>query len=74
MNKKTSSRGFTLIAALLLLTLMSAISIGLFMMVTTETKVGGGDVQNNLAFHNAEGAIEMMNSQLANSFQNIQAP
>jgi Tfp pilus assembly protein PilX len=74
MINKTSSRGFTLIAALLLLMLMSAISIGLFMMVTTETKVGGGDAQNNIAFHNAEGAIEMMNSQLANSFQSIQSP
>src|SRR5581483_6631471 len=73
-NTQSRSRGFTLIAALLLLTLMSAISIGLFMMVSTETKVGGSDVQNNLAFHNAEGAIEMMSSQLITTFQTVQAP
>ena len=35
-----ASRGFTLIATLLLLLLMSGIAIGMLMMVNTEGKVG----------------------------------
>ena len=54
------TRGFTLIASLLFLVLLSGIAIGLLMMVNTEGKVGGTDLQNNLAFHDAEGGIEMM--------------
>jgi len=73
-NRKHSSRGFTLIAALMLLLIMSGVAIGLLMMVNTEGKVGGQDTQNTLAFHAAEGAIEHMTSDLANMFQNIQAP
>lgn len=69
-----TSRGFTLIATLLLLLLMSGIAIGMLMMVSTESKVGTHDVQNNGTFHAAEGAIEKMTSDLANVFQNIQSP
>ena len=39
-KNKSDSRGFTLIAALLLMALLSAISIGLLMMVNTEGRVG----------------------------------
>src|SRR5271170_1169806 len=68
------TRGFTLIATLMLLLIMSGIAIGLLMMVNTEGKVGGQDTQNNLAFHAAEGGIEHMTSDLANMFQNIESP
>src|ERR1700687_1290095 len=73
-SSKHGSRGFTLIASLMLLLIMSGIAIGLLMMVNTEGKVGGQDVQNNLAFHAAEGGIEHMTSDLANMFQNIESP
>jgi hypothetical protein len=73
-STKLGSRGFTLIAALMLLMIMSGIAIGLLMMVNTEGKVGSQDTQNSLAFHSAEGAIEHMTSDLANMFQNIQSP
>lgn len=73
-SAKVASRGFTLIATLLLLLLMSGIAIGMLMMVSTETKVGTQDVQSNGTFHAAEGAIEKMTSDLANVFQNIQSP
>ncbi len=43
----------------MLLLIMSGIAIGLLMMVTTEAKVGSQDTQNNLAFHAAEGGIEL---------------
>src|SRR5271170_7434015 len=73
-SKKLDSRGFTLIASLMLMLIMSGVAIGLLMMVNTEGKVGGQDVQNNLAFHAAEGGIEHMTSDLANMFQNIESP
>jgi len=40
------------------------------MMVNTEGKVGGTDLQNDLAFHSAEGGIETMYSNLSAVFQN----
>jgi hypothetical protein len=64
-----NSRGFTLIASLLLLCLLSGICIGLLMMVNTEGRAGGDDLQNTMAYRSAEGAIEKMTSDLANSFQ-----
>ena len=73
-NGNHRSQGFTLIASLLLLLLLSGIAIGLMMMVNTEGKVGGTDLQNNLAFHAAEGGIEKMSSDLVTVFQNTQSP
>jgi hypothetical protein len=72
--KKDNSRGFTLIASLLLLLLMTGISIGMLMMVQTEGRAGVNDVENTLAYRGAEGGIENMTSGLAATFQNIQAP
>ncbi|MBI3474558.1 MAG: hypothetical protein HY010_02410 [Acidobacteria bacterium] len=73
-STKLHSRGFTLIASLLLLLLLSGIAIGLMMMVNTEGKVGGVDLQNNVAYHNAEGGIEKMTSDLAATFRSAQSP
>ena len=71
---KHQSSGFTLIASLLLLLLLSGMAIGLMMMVTTETKVGGTNLENNTAYHAAEGGIEKMSADLAATFQNAQSP
>ncbi|HUM06469.1 MAG TPA: hypothetical protein VLT90_13475 [Terriglobales bacterium] len=68
------SQGFTLIASLMILLLLSGIAIGLMMMVNTEGKVADADVKNNMAFHSAEGGIEQMTSDLAAMFQSVQAP
>jgi hypothetical protein len=68
------TRGYTLIASLLFLVLLSGIAIGLLMMVNTEGKVGGTDLQNNMAFHAAEGGIEMMYSNVAGVFQSAMSP
>src|SRR5580693_2379238 len=67
-------KGFTLIASLLMLLVLSGLAIGLMMMVTTESKVGSTDLQNNVAFHAAEGGIEKMASDLNSVFQSAQAP
>jgi hypothetical protein len=71
---KHRSSGFTLIASLLLLLLLSGIAVGLMMMVNTESRVGGTDLQNNAAYHSAEGGIEKMSADLAATFQNAQSP
>jgi Tfp pilus assembly protein PilX len=73
-GSKRRSRGFTLIASLLMLLLLSGIAIGLLMIANTESKVGGTDMQNNVAYHAAEGGIEKMYSDLSAVFQNSQAP
>jgi len=71
-REKKHSEGFTLIASLLMLLLLSGIAIGLMMMVNTEGKVGGTDLQNNIAFHAAEGGIEKMSSDLTAAILNAQ--
>jgi hypothetical protein len=73
-SARLHAKGFTLIASLLLLLLLSGISIGLMMMVNTEGQVGGGDVQNNASFRATEGGVEKMTSDLAAVFQNAQSP
>ncbi len=73
-SAKFNARGFTLIAALLLTLLLSGFTIALFMMVNTEQKVGAADLSSNYTYRAAEGAMEKMTSDLANTFQNIQAP
>ncbi len=73
-NSKLTSLGFTLIASLLLLLLMSGFALGLLMMVNTEQRVGGFDLNNDYTYHATEGAIEKMTSDLASTFKSIQAP
>jgi Tfp pilus assembly protein PilX len=69
-----NSRGYTLIASLLLMLLMSGFACGLFMLVNTEQLSGGYDLNNNYAYHAAEGAMEKMSSDLASTFTSIQSP
>jgi hypothetical protein len=73
-SAKFASRGFTLIASLLLTLLLSGFAIALMMMVNTEQKVGAADLSNNYTYRAAEGAMEKMTSDLAGTFHNIQAP
>jgi hypothetical protein len=73
-SAKLSTRGFTLVASLLLTLLLSGVAIALLMMVTNEQRSGGTDLSNNYTYRSAEGAMEKMTSDLANSFQSIQSP
>jgi PilX N-terminal len=72
--KQHHSKGFTLIATLLLLLLLSGVALGLMYMVNTEARVGGNDLENGLAYHAAEGGMEKMTADLANLFSSSQAP
>jgi Tfp pilus assembly protein PilX len=73
-SAKNISRGFTLVASLLLMLLLSGIAISLLMMVNSEQKVGAADLSSNYTYRAAEGAIEKQTSDLANTFKSIQAP
>src|ERR1700733_7686972 len=75
MGKRTQdSRGFTLIAALLLTLLLSALAVGLLYTVTNEQRMGGNDLESNLAFYGAESGMENLTSQLSLLYQSSQTP
>ncbi|HVI08829.1 MAG TPA: hypothetical protein VND65_11100 [Candidatus Binatia bacterium] len=73
-SAKSASRGFTLVASLLLMMLLSGFAVALLMMVNTEQRVGGTDLSNNYAYRATEGAMEKMTSDVANTFKSIQSP
>ena len=73
-RENSRKRGFTLIASLLLLLILSGLAVGILMMVNTEQKAGGNDEQNTLAYRAAKNTIKKMTSDLANTFSQIQAP
>ena len=76
MGKKSQLRakGFTLIAALLMLLLMSGIAVGLMYMVNSESHVGGNDINYNVAYYAAESGMEKLTADLATLYQSSQAP
>jgi Tfp pilus assembly protein PilX len=69
-----SSRGFTLIAALLILVLLSGVAAGLLYTVTTESKMGGNDMEANMAFYGAESGMEKLTSDLGALYQGTMVP
>src|SRR5262244_3022443 len=69
-----NSRGFTLIAALLLTVLLSGVAVGLLFMVSNEARMGGNDLEGNLAYYGAEAGIENLTSQLSQLYQQSQSP
>ena len=72
-NQK-NSRGFTLIAALLLTVLLSGVAVGLLYMVSNEARMGGNDLEGNLAYYGAEAGIENLTSQISQLYQSSQSP
>ncbi len=71
---KGRSRGFTLVASLLVLLLLSAIAISLLFMVHGAGKVGGNDLETNQAYYGAESGMELLTANLAALYQQSQAP
>src|SRR5208282_5574486 len=68
------SRGFTLVAALLLTVLLSAVAVGLLYMVSNEERMGGNDLEGSLAFYGAESGIENLTAQISQLYQTSQTP
>src|SRR5579864_2662793 len=73
-KSKRDSRGFTLIAALLLTILLSGVAVGLLYMVTNEARMGGNDLEGNMAYYGAEAGIENLTSELSQLYQSSQSP
>jgi Tfp pilus assembly protein PilX len=73
-KSKRDSRGFTLIAALLLTVLLSGIAVGLLYMVSNEERMGGNDLEGSLAFYGAESGIENLTAELSQLYQQSQTP
>ena len=76
MSKKrySSSRGFSLVAALLLMLLISALSVALMYSVNTEQKISAADQEQNIARYAAEGAEEKMIADVASMYSQKGAP
>ena len=73
-QKKNPSRGFTLIAALLILVLLSGVAAGLLFIVTSETRMGGNDLESNLAYYGAESGMEKLTADLSSLYTQYMIP
>jgi hypothetical protein len=73
-QEKNSSQGFTLIAALLILVLLSGVAAGLLFMVTNESHMGGNDLEANRAFYGAESGMEKLTADLSALYAQYQVP
>jgi Tfp pilus assembly protein PilX len=71
---KGRERGFTLIASLLVLTLLSAIAVGLLFMVHGAGQMGSNDLETNQAYYGAESGMELLTANLAALYQQSQSP
>ncbi len=71
---KGRSRGFTLVASLLVLALLSGIAISLLFMVQGAGQVGNNDLETNRAYYGAESGMELLTANLAALYQQSQSP
>jgi hypothetical protein len=75
MSKATGRlEGFTLIAALLLLLLLSGITAGLMLLANGETRMGGNNLEDRRAYYGAESGMEKLTADLAALYQMKAAP
>src|SRR5208282_1329343 len=65
---KNSSQGFTLIAALLILVLLSGVAVGLLFLVSNESHMGGNGLESNLAYYGAESGMEKLTADLSSLY------
>jgi Tfp pilus assembly protein PilX len=71
---KNNSQGFTLMAALLILILLSGVAVGLLFMVTNESRMGGSDLEANQAYYGAESGMEKLTADLSALYSQFQVP
>ncbi len=67
-------RGFSLVAVLLLMVLLSGVAIGLLFLSNTETRIGSNDLEDNIAYYGAESGMEKLTSDLAALYQTSMSP
>jgi hypothetical protein len=68
------SRGFTLIAAILMMLLLSGLAVGILYLVSNETRMGGNDLESNEAYYGAEAGLESLTASLSELYQSSQNP
>jgi Tfp pilus assembly protein PilX len=73
-TSRRNERGFTLVAALMTTILLSGVAVGLIYLVNSEVRVGGNDLESNLAYYAAEAQMENLTGQLDILYQTNPAP
>src|SRR5882762_147957 len=73
-EKENSSLGFTLLAALLILVLLSGVAAGLLFIVTNESRIGGNDLESNMAYYGAESGMEKLTADLSSLYTQFMIP
>jgi len=73
-QEKNNSQGFTLVAALLILVLLSGVAVGLLFVVTNESRIGGNDLETNMAFYGAESGMEKLTADLSSLYAQYMIP
>ena len=68
------SRGFTLIASMLLLLLLSSVAIGLMFLSNGSGHVGHNDLEANVAYYGAESGMEKFTTDLLGLYQSKLSP
>lgn len=73
-NRWRKESGFALITALLMILLVSAIAVSMVYVTTSESKIGGSDLEVNEAQYAAEAALEKMTSELDSLYSSQLSP
>ncbi len=73
-QEKNNSQGFTLVAALLILVLLSGVAVGLLFIVTNESRIGGNDLEANMAYYGAESGMEKLTADLSSLYTQYMIP
>ena len=69
-----NDEGFALVAALLMLFLLSVVSIGMIYVANSETRTYTSDMNNSRAYYATEAAMEKMMVDISNLFATVQSP
>jgi hypothetical protein len=67
-NSQRLEKGIALITVMLILTLVSAMMVGLAWLVMSDQKLGGNNSDRQLAFYGAEAGMESLTASLENAF------
>jgi hypothetical protein len=67
-NSPRPDKGIALITVILVLTLVSAMMVGLAWLVMSDQKLGGNNSDRQLAFYGAEAGMESLTASLENAF------
>ena len=68
MSSHRSGKGVALITVILVMTLISAMIVGLAWLVMSDQKLGGNNSDRQLAFYGAEAGMESLTASLENAF------